>query len=208
MLASTHNTQSSTCQYSVFGDLNGQTFPVLLLWRLDSSVVLKTITRSLTVTLNSSYWHTDSESDMNLRCSLTCNSSNWTVQVGAHKARHMSPKTDSDQVDGAQRETVFLIRPVISDTQHSLSVISVQAQRRRSQSVRDTNLHLSDESSEVVGCLVCVFHCLKIIHIRSSVVPVHYYEIHVVTVQQELYDLRHPGGWRSRGPVPMNDEGG
>lgn len=120
----------------------------------------------------------------------------------------MSPETDSDQVDGAQRETVFLIRPVISDTQPGLFVISVQAQQRRSQSVWDTNLHLFDESSEVVGCLVCVFHCLKIIHIRSSVVPVHYYEIHGFALQQELYDIRHPFGWRSRGPVPMNDEGG
>lgn len=120
----------------------------------------------------------------------------------------MSPQTDSDQVDGAQRETVFLIRPVISDTQPSLFVISVQAQQRRSQSVWDTNLHLFDETSEVVCRLMCVFHRLKIVHIRSSVVPVHDYEIHVFAGQQELYDIRHPFGWRSCGPVPMNDEGG
>lgn len=69
-------------------------------------------------------------------------------------------------------------------------------------------LHLFNESSEVVGRLVRVFHCLEIIHISSSVVPVHYYEVNVFPGQQQLRDAVQPHRWRSRGPIPVNDEGG
>lgn len=68
-------------------------------------------------------------------------------------------------------------------------------------------LHHFNESSEVVGCLVCVLHCLEIIHISSSAVPVHYYEINIFPGQQLLRDVIHPRWWRSCGPISMNDEG-
>lgn len=45
---------------------------------------------------------------------LTCNSSNWPVQVCTYKAWYMSPETDSDHVDGAQRGTALLKRSAIS----------------------------------------------------------------------------------------------
>ncbi len=69
-------------------------------------------------------------------------------------------------------------------------------------------LHLLNESSEVVGRLVCVLHNFKIIHICSSAVPVYYYDIHVFPGQQHLYDVMQPHWRRSRWPIPMNDEGG
>lgn len=72
----------------------------------------------------------------------------------------------------------------------------------------ETYPHLFNKSSEVVGRLVCVFHGLKIIYISSSMVPVHYYEIHVLPCQQQIFDAMHPHWWRSCGPVPMNYEGG
>ena len=39
-------------------------------------------------------------------------------------------------------------------------------------------------------------------------VPVHYYDVDVFPFQQQRCDVVQPHGWRSRGPITMNDEGG
>lgn len=69
-------------------------------------------------------------------------------------------------------------------------------------------LHLFNESSEVVSCLACVLHCREIIHISSSAVPVDYYDVNIIPGQQQLCCVMYPNWRRSRGPIPMNDEGG
>ena len=69
-------------------------------------------------------------------------------------------------------------------------------------------LHLFNEGSEVVGCFMRILHHLEIIHISSSIVPVHHDEINVFPDQQQLCDEVQPIWGRSSGPVPMDDKGG
>lgn len=82
------------------------------------------------------------------------------------------------------------------DTQHKVVLSSL-------------HMHLQpfNKCSEVFSHHLCVFCCFQIIHIGSSVVPVHYYEIHVCPGQQQLCNAWQPRGWRSRGPVAVNEEG-
>lgn len=118
----------------------------------------------------------------------------------------MSPETDTDHVDGAQRGSVFLKR---SSHMFCYTAQSIQTQQKWFQlRVRYISyLHFFNKSCEVVGCLVCVIHRLKVIHIGGSVVPVHYDDVHVFPDQQHLHDVVQPYRWRSRGPVPVNNEG-
>lgn len=142
-------------------------------------------------------------------CTLTCNSSNWTFQVGPYKAWYMSPKAGSDHVDGAQRGTMFLKRSVIcllhtTQSWHFYLDIAITVP----ECIRYISyLHLFNESSDIVRCFACVLYCLKIINISSSVVPVHYDDINIIPGQQQLSGIWHPYWWRSIGPIPMNDEG-
>lgn len=70
-----------------------------------------------------------------------------------------------------------------------------------------THLQPFNKRSDVFSHRVCVFRCCNIIHVGSSVVPVHYNEIHVCPGQQQLCNVRQPLWWRPRGPVPVNEEG-
>lgn len=91
-----------------------------------------------------------------------------------------------------------------------MSVISLNKEKwalKRDQFEHISYLHSFNKSSEVVCCLVCVLHCFKIVQVRSSVVPVHYYDIQVFPGQQQLCEPVKPLWWRPRGPEPMDEKG-
>lgn len=114
----------------------------------------------------------------------------------------MSSQTDSDQVNGAQRKTLFLKKTKQNNSPWQPNLC--MAVLRNS---LHTHLQPFNKHRDVFGHRVCVFRCCKIIQIGSSVVPVHYNEIHVCPGQQQLCNVRQPLWWRPRGPVPVNEEG-
>lgn len=69
-------------------------------------------------------------------------------------------------------------------------------------------LHIFDEGSEVVCCIVCVGHNFQVVDIGSSTVPVYQQDVHVSAGQQLLCDVMDPDGRRARRTVAMNDKGG